>query len=59
LIDHFPDYSTATGSLLMECGEGQVPAIQRYASECGRRSFSRMDLAGIPRAVHVEMDPAG
>ena len=59
LIDHFPEYSTATGSLLLECGEGQVPAIQRYASECGRRSSSRNDLAGIPRAVHVELDSAG
>ena len=59
LIDDFPRCVNATGSLLMECGEGQVPAIERYARERGRRATSRRDLARIPRAVHVDLDPAG
>ena len=54
LIDGFERCVGRSGSLLMECGQGQDSGIVKYAIQSGYQASSRPDLAGIQRAVHIE-----
>lgn len=54
LIDGFERCVGRSGSLLMECGQGQDSGIVEYATRSGYQASSRPDLAGIQRAVHIE-----
>ena len=54
LIDGFERCVGQSGSLLMECGQGQDSGIVGYATQSGYQASSRPDLAGIERVVHIK-----